>query len=755
MNQPDRRNFIRRISAMIGSAGLAGCGGGAGGADQASAAAAAPTPPPAAPVPPVTPAPTPASPTPAPPAPPPAPPAPPAPAPPATAALLQFTLTSPATTTLAPFCLGQPFKQGDIPSGKAITCDLPNFQAVVLNQWPDGSAKFAVLAGRASLAASELKKVVLRAGALPVAATALSETQLKAALSSASLGFAPFGTVELVPLIGVASAFDSAAGRWSAGRVRQVVAGAEMSSWVYYAPIGGHAHLTAWFEVRLWASGHVEVLPWVENGWLNVAGPTSFAGTLSFSMNGTSRFSEPITLAHHCRTAAIKGRPIGHWAPAADGLQYSHDTAYFQQTRLVPSYLGAVSGALLARQPTSFEPLAQASFPVYMGEPGYHPSIGMLPEWDVAYLAGNGDARAQAAVLVNGFATGRFAIHYRDEKTNKSIRFSAYPDHCFGSSNNLGVGSTGASSTNQSLPDPTGTAPPVWNTSHHPSVGYLAYLVSGWSYMAEETQFSAALGYLKQGNQLRNRSQGVLRTDVGANTTRGAAWSLRTLLQALTVTPDADTTLRAEYTESVSSNIGYYHAKYIASANHPQGVCAPYSDYVAGDSKYTQAAWMEDFFTAAWGYALSLRLPLTAASQTQLDAFFKWKARSIVGRFGRPGVTSEFNFNDAAQYTVAVAASDTADWANGTGPWYPDWGAIYKATLGKDNSVVEAGQLRGAYFPDPSSYWGNLQPALSYAVEHAAAGAAEAYQRMTTASNWPAFVALCGDAPVWSVRPPA
>ena len=118
-------------------------------------------------------------------------------------------------------------------------------------------------------------------------------------------------------------------------------------------------------------------------------------------------------------------------------------------------------------------------------------------------------------------------------------------------------------------------------------------------------------------------------------------------------------------------------------------------------------------------------------------------------------MTSEFNFNDAAQYTVAVAASDTADWANGTGPWYPDWGAIYKATLGKDNSVVEAGQLRGAYFPDPSSYWGNLQPALSYAVEHAAAGAAEAYQRMTTASNWPAFVALCGDAPVWSVRPPA
>ncbi|HSV51253.1 MAG TPA: hypothetical protein VLJ57_04000 [Burkholderiaceae bacterium] len=624
-----------------------------------------------------------------------------------------------------------------------------------MNRWPDGSPKFAVLAGRAGVAAGASKTFRLAAAAAQAAGSVVTEAQLKQSGVSATLEFAPFGSVDLQSLIGVASTFDNAKKRWSAGRVRQGISGPQMSSWTYFSPLANHPHLAAWFEVRYWANGQVQILPWLENGYLNVAGPTSYAGTLAFTLNGASRFSGAVTLPHHCRTAAIGGAATAYWADSTPGLQYGHDTAYLQQTGLVPTYLSKAGAAstLLARQKTSFSPLIQANFPAGMGTAGYHPSIGLLPEWDVAYLVGNADARAQAAVVVHGLAAGRYPLHYRDETTNQPLRFASYPDLCLSATANLGVQSTGSSTANSYTPATTGAVPATWTSSHHPSVGYLAYLVTGWFYFAEEVQFAATLNYLKQTNVARGKAKGLLLPDVGANTTRGAAWALRTLVQAATVTPDAQEALRNEFVGSVASNVDDYHQKYVAQANNPQGICKPYSDYTSGDNKFFHAMWMEDFLTAAWGYAISLRLPLSDAVRGKLDAFFQWKAQNIVGRLGRPGIETEYNFNDAAQYTVAVAPSDSVDFATGKGPWYPDWGAIYAATLGKSNVVLASDQLRGAYFPEVTSYWGNLQPAIAYAVDHGVPGATQAYMRMTGAKNWPQFAAGCDSNPVWGVRP--
>jgi hypothetical protein len=61
--------------------------------------------------------------------------------------------------------------------------------------------------------------------------------------------------------------------------------------------------------------------------------------------------------------------------------------------------------------------------------------------------------------------------------------------------------------------------------------------------------------------------------------------------------------------------------------------------------------------------------------------------------------------------------------------------------------------LRGAYYPDPTSYWANLQPALAYAVQHNVPGAQAAYNRMVTAPNWGELVNGFNSAPVWSVAP--
>jgi hypothetical protein len=383
-----------------------------------------------------------------------------------------------------------------------------------------------------------------------------------------------------------------------------------------------------------------------------------------------------------------------------------------------------------------------------MGMTGYHPAIGLLPEWDVLYLTSN-DVRAYAGVIINAYSAGRFGIHYRDETTLRPLKFSSYPNLVVDGGEGTGISDTGGSSRNMYTPPVSGTSPATWDTPHHPSVGYTAYLLTGRFYFMEEVQFCATTNYLKTSDAARLFGTAVIKSS-SANTTRGAAWALRTLAQAATVTPDDDASLRAELVGAMAANVDFYHSTYIAKPNNPQGIVEPFESYSPGSGTYTAAAWMEDFFTAATGYAIDLDV-VAATSKTKLSAFFAWKAQSIIGRLGSVGAT-EYLYCDAATYTMAIAPTDTPDFATGAGPWYASWGDIYKATKGNANPGV-GGALRGAFFPDPTSYWGNLQPAIAYAVHHNAPGAQAAYTRMVTAPNWGEIVSGWNDAPVWSVMP--
>lgn len=740
-----RRSFLRLTSATAGLSALSGCiGGGDGGsaaaADDASLAAASPTGSTSSTaggaggasgtsnLPPLTPQPR------------------------TGQAAMQIVLSSPTAQSLAPFSSGQSFRQGDIPSGSGVVADIPNFQATIKNRWPDGSAKFAVVSGRANLTANTPLTVTLSAGSA-AAGTALTEQDLLATGISATTTFSGAGSVDLRPLIGTASSYNAGARRWTPGRVAQWVSGSEMSSWIYYAPLGTDAHLAAWFEVRLWRGGHVEVLPWVENGYLLVASPTTKSGTVSFSLNGTQRFSGNLSFGHHTRTVLVSGRATAYWAGNDPQVTARPNAAYLSASKLVPEYYGntAAQSRLFARLVTDYTPFARHNFPTAMGTAGYDESIGLLPEWDASYFTTGADVRALAAVIVNGYAAGRYSIHYRDETTNRPIRFTSYPTLVIYDDNNTaGIGHVGVSSNGMTTP-PTQAAPPaLWQASHEPSVGYMAYMLTGRWYFMETVQFAATANYLHRTDTGRFGAKGIWQTNL-AGSQRLAAWCLRTLIQAASATPDDDAPLRTELVTSFEEHINFYHAKYVAKPNHPQGVCAPYSDYTASDGKYEHAIWMEDFFTAAWGYGLDLKIT-SAGSTTKHQDFFNWKAQAIVGRLGGTAAT-EYNFRDAARYTLMVAPSDNADWETGVGPWYANWGAIYQATTGNANAASAETALRGGNFPDATSYWGNLQPAIAYAVDHNVPGARTGYQRMATASNWSQIVAGWGDDPVWGVRP--
>lgn len=754
----DRRRLLLTVS--IGAVYLSACGGGeaASGTDAGPSPQPSPGPTPAptpTPTPTPTPSPTPAptpTPTPAPtptptPSPTPAPTPAPGPAPAPTGAR-QFSLMSTTTNAAAPFVLGFPFKQGDIPSGQHVAASIAGVQATVKNRWPDGSVKFAVLAGRASLTANTALTVALSATATAPSGTALTTANLRATGVTATVSCGAFGSVTWS-----GADWDSPFQAW--------ISGPEMSSWVYRRQVGSDAHLVAWMEVRLFNGGAVEVLPWVENGYLRVALPSAKSATYGFTLGGVSRFSGDINLLNHQRTPLLSGTALSHWLGTDPRVTVKHDVNYVQSTRLVPSYwsnVGANVAAVLG-QPASFTPLQQGSYPNGMGAGGYSPSIGILPEWDVLYLTCN-VSTLWDSMQRNAYSAGRYGIHFRDETTNRPARFSAYPTLVLDNGGTSGVTNIGTSTTGNYTPAASGGVPPAYTNTHAPAMGYLAYLMTGRPFHLETVQFQAVIHFLKNPDSQRSGSAGVMLSYSGANTTRGAAWALRTLAQACAITPDGDS-LQTEFANSFEANVNYYHGRYVAQANNPQGFVTPYSDYTTyvspPDNTYYEATWMQDFFTAAMGYAKSLSLPLSAIGASRLDAFFIWKAASVVGRFGGTA-TNEFLYRDAAPYTVAIAPSDNPNFANGTGPWYTNWGQVYAATFvaggpnGSPGTRTDGG-LRGSYFPDGTSYWGNLQPALAYAVEHGVPGAQAAFNRMTSASNWAELRDWFNVEPVWGVRP--
>jgi hypothetical protein len=649
-------------------------------------------------------------------------------------AVLEISLRSETGGTDLPFTFGQALRQGDVPLGSTLQgADLPGLQVVVKNRWPDGSAKFAIVSARIELPAEKWRDVTLRLAGEAQRAAPLATSELKSV--SATVQFGSFGTAAWT-----ASDWGTPAQTW--------ISGPEMSSWLYRKPIGNDAHLVAWIEVRAYRGGRIEFLPWIENGYLNVPSPGARSGVASFLLNGSERFAQPLHLLNHQRAVLAGGTTLTHWLGADPRIDVRHDVAYLAATRIVPHYRGRTrpGSPLFSRLPSAYVPLAKASFPDGMGAGGYDASIGLLPEWDVAYLTSNGDPRAYRSVLINGYAAGRYGIHYRDETTQRQLRFSKYPRLVMGPGS--GVASIGASTANAYTPTPSGEAPPTYKSSHHPSMGFMAYLLSGREYYLAETQFLASANFLKNGDATRRGSEGVFETAAGANTTRGAAWAIRTLAQAATITPDGDA-MKAEFVASLDANIAYYHHRYVETPANPLGLVQPYSSYSNTDP-WTSSVWMDDFVTATFGYLKDLQA-CRSELRAPLDRFLAWKYRSVVGRLGGSG-EDQYSYRYAAQYTLPYAKTLTADWAKGSGPWYASWGEVARA-MGLPTSGEPGESLVSGHPLAATGYWSNLLPAISYAVDDGAPGATEAWHRIVSASNFAAQARGYDDAPVWGVEP--
>lgn len=771
-----RRRFLRCLFFSVGTANLSACG--SSGGDPAPEPTAPTPPPPVSPAPP-----PPVSP------PPPAAPTPPSPIPPLpSTGTASFRLATPGGVQSAPFTVGMALRQGDVPQNQGVIVDgVANAQVDVRNRWPDGSVKFALVSGRATVAAGSPVVVTLRAGTAPAGGAALTEADLLTSGVDATLQFAGGAVVRLRNLVGTTAA-GSASGAVTGGQVRALASGPQMSAWLYCAPLGGNAHLMAWFEVRYYGGTTVHVLPWIENGWTRVGSCAGQAGTLTFTLAGTTRFEQAdVHIANHCRVVAQDAFGVGYWSGTATDLYAAPDPVYLQSTRVVPTYLADTSAAnarlnalsqryspaLYGQLTTSPRDVAgsgtnNGDFDAGMSSAGYHSGIGLLPEWDAFYLSSSADQRAWRAVVANALGYARYGVHFRDENTLRPVIPADASNKTLpqGSNHNiadLGANQFGATETLPAVAVLTvnGLAlkPEYWAQTHHPSAGYLAYLLTGQEFFLELSQFVASTCFLRQNNVHRNYASGFQYTHNETN--RGAAWALRSIFQASSISVDGSAP-QASFVAIAANNIQSYHTNYVASPCGSFGVPRPYSNFQpnATPPRYNVNAWELDFWVATWGYGASLGLPLSTARANELAAFFQWTGQWIVGRLGVLGDANSYGYNAAGrESSVTIANSATAaPWTNNQGPWLSSWGEAFQLTTGASNATNTTSGLgsfdgNNGYFPEATSYWGNLQPAIAYAVDLGVPGAVAAYARMTNAPNWSQFVAATNTAPVWAVRP--
>ncbi|MBN8507273.1 MAG: hypothetical protein J0L57_01530 [Burkholderiales bacterium] len=654
-----------------------------------------------------------------------------------------------------PWCAGHAFRAGDLPGG----AQLDGVQLSVKSRWPDGSAKIAILAGVTACAGTS-EAVRLGLGVQPTG-TLLSAASLRAAGVTASIETDKYGTASWS-----GADWESPFVHWVSGPV--------MSSWIYRKPVGSDEHLTAWLEVRLWATGDLEVLPWIENGYLLKAAPGGRPGVYRFVLDGRERFNMTVPVHHHTRQPLISGQALSHWLGADRTVTPKHNATYLATTGLVTPMLAAVQRNLpafpswggVSASFTPYEPFTPTTtiHSTNMGSAGGSDSIGIQPGWESIALVDNSKLGYEQ-MLRESFRFGAHQIHYRDESTQRPIRFSTrngvqlrYGDPLLNVANAEDYGLTSTPVLAGGKGDDTNK----WARSHQPGSPVLAYVMSGRFWFMEECQHIAAVNFLstpwtRKGTPY-HRCEPV-RTPARMQM-REAAWCFRNLVNASTVTPDDDP-LKQEFDASVDHNIDYYHGRYIApfgsNGLNPLGLI----EHVGNGTTGGDQAWQYDFWTMSWARAIAHRVGSTTAKRKNASAFFEWVSRSIVGRCGTTAASDYLYRSLSTSHAVGNAEYSSLfpgsnpnaypDWNGGSGPWWESWGAYYEYNAraqGYTGAKVD-GPIYGGYSSDANAWTMHAINALRASASLQAPGAAAAMARLEASQDWWWWVSRSNPSGIW------
>ena len=594
-------------------------------------------------------------------------------------------LSSPKTGTL-PFSFGIGFKKGDVPGTFAL--DTPDAQVEVKRRWPDGSAKHAIVTGTTTFTAGVAKRLKVIAGSYAVT-NPLTCNDIAAAAPSATVSLGANGTVSLASLLAKPTR------TWLSG---------DQAVECHYA--GRAGALLVSFHVRLHRGGATFVRVIVENGWLDAPSP-DLNYTPSVIIGGAAALpAKPIAHTAHSRWVAEK------WLGIDPEVTPRHDTVYLRDTRLVPNYWRTkkADATKLDALTQTYEPMSSGEFSRHMSDTGYQEQIGLLPNHDALYVMSDADPRAFRSVVANGKALASFPVVWRDSADSLPTRPSGRahwtvngPDQ--GGENGVGVELGGL----------------YWEVAHHPSGGYLAYLITGEYVFLETMQHQASTVYLVQSTSTGYGTSRQLRGQ-----TRGSAWSLRTVGQLAAIGPTGDG-VTDDYRELVQKN----GAALLASAQlRPTSVTGlVYVDDLNLYGPATLGAWQANFLVQSIGHLSDLE-PL--ADMTDWNRLRDYVYRLPVGMLG-DGSSRRSRFAQAGKSRLILAPAAISDLSQ----QLTNWGDIYRLNFGTTPCTNTLG-----FEPSWAStnYWGNMLPALSHAVDHGAPGAQAAFTRLRGASNWQEYL---------------
>jgi hypothetical protein len=663
-------------------------------------------------------------------------------------------LTSAAPSGVHPWTFGHAFRVGDLPRGSALATGGSPLQLDVRNRWPDGSAKFAVLSGESSFTRNRALSVELARSTPGVAAP---NTVAEPAQLDVSLEFS--GDVEGVFTLQSCVGVDRSAWlRANPGCVRRML-GPVMSEFHYYRPTSD-PHVAVWFFVRSYSSGATEVETVIENGWLHLAGPGQRSYRVAVSVNGAPRFATALEHFHHTRWSRVD------WLGTDPQVVPRHDAAYLRATKLVPNYgytepaAAAFAALASARNP---EPFELGNWSAEMASTGAHPAIGLLPRWEALYCT-TGDARAYAATVANQRCSGRWPIHYRDETTGRVPLYSAYPR------------TTLTTGWGEPPPEPTGGEAGAWDIPHHPSNGYLAYLLEGrWSSL-ESLQFAAFTAIAESNPDTRQRG-GVLACVNAPLTTRGSAWAWRTMGQAAAISPTtlageapaaSDAALQGAFAASIGDTARWARQRYLDGTTdggvhrNRIGWLGQYDRYTeAGypESEWWGGSWMVQFQSLALGHIADLEIEnlgaeadLAAIRDHSYDHCLQQLGDESTWNFRRGAVYDRPYLKESSDPSAPVFMTTTEAFSS-----YKTARALVSLSADPGDPLqahsTNAAMGAGDTSNDASGFWAVTTAVLASAIDHGKPGAAAKWELVRAAVNFAPAAHGADDDPTWAIVP--
>jgi hypothetical protein len=632
------------------------------------------------------------------------------PPPPLTAS---FQLTSAVGGADLPYTIGYAFAKGAFPAATALTVDQGTAQIVVKRQWNDGSIKHVVVSGHVSILGGT-QAIQISAGT-PTGGSTLTAANIASAAPQASVQCGAIGTVSLTSLL-------------AAAPFRTWVSGPEMVECHYRGPVGTDATLVVWFHVRLYRSGKIWIRAFCENGYIDKTNANkTYLPTVT--IGGTARYNPGTNLTHYANTRwDVEG-----WVSGDPQITPKHNVAQLISTRLVPNYWKRnPSAAALNGLGQSYTPMSRVGWTAQSQDTGFQNAIGLLPLWDALY-GSSSDPRAYKAVVASSRSLGSYPIVWRDSIDNLPTRPSARQTWTVLGNNGGGV-------------DGLAAGPLNWDLAHHGSGGYLAYLITGDYYHLETMQHQAAMCYLSNSS---SRGAGTSRRLLGQS--RAMAWSLRTVGQLAGIGPSDSVT--SDYAALLGGNMAFWRSKLPdVTTQNPLGILYSFEIAQPAYEFGHTAVWQQNFAVQTLGFLSDID-PLADLTALKLvrDYYYRWP----VGLLGGEGPLN-YCFTQASAYTIKIASGVLPDGSN-LSTCFTSWGAVFQANFGAANGTCGT-TLQGASGGDPASaaegYYGNLMPAIAYAVDHGATDAAAAWARFSHASNWTSVEnSGFGDIPIWGIVP--